>query len=192
MLDFGSNTLYNIVMVKKESIPTLTLEIEAEDLRETFGNLGHTVVDISANSPDIKDIRKTIEATYPILFPTIFKEYCTYHGLNQNWPNRLWNGLVYYQSKAGTDAPERYIDMSVLRNQIRRIESGELVMKEFGEPTWNIYAGLNNENETDRNNHILPWNESIHSYLRQRFGSEAHSSAVAILRDLYSQYVLEV
>lgn len=175
-------------MTKNESLPTLTIESPPLELSDAFSDLsrlGHSVVDLAANSQDIKVIKDTIKATYPVVFPTVFTEYCTYHGLNNNWPMRLWNGLLYYQNKAETAAPQRYIDMRVLREQIRGIERGQFIMEKFGQDTWDIFAGLNNENEADPDNYILPWHKGIHDKLRLPITSPNHISAVKILEELY-------
>lgn len=69
-------------MTKNESLPTLTIESPPLELSDAFSDLsrlGHSVVDLAANSQDIEVIKDTIKATYSVVFPTVFTEYCTYH-----------------------------------------------------------------------------------------------------------------
>ena len=164
--------------------------------------LGAKVVDLYATKEDgereqrtlgtsMPDSPDSIGISYPNIYPTSFKQYCLDLGdLNLLWSNMVWDSLRYFQAKAGLTELTPYVNVPIVRDQVRRIEKGQIIMTKFGEKTWNVFAGLNNNNEPDPRNHILPWEMGVHSSLRRGPNSKIRKLAIMKLAEKYQQFLL--
>ncbi len=159
-------------------------------LAKNFSSVG-TTQQFKKSPTKTSDVEHGIEETYPLAYADTLHEYFVDNtGLSTRNATILIGHLIL-----GTLPLERlsrenidWVDISIVRDRIRLVESGERRFIGLLEPnSWDAVASLNNRHEQDPANLILPWNATIHPYLFEQslLRANMRSYAIAKLEQLY-------
>ena len=98
---------------------------------------------------------------------------------------QFWDGLVTLD-RWQTVEQVNTISINNVRSSIREIERGQRFLVGLNEHTWDVFAGINNQQADVVDDIILPWDYTIHPFLRHLSSiSLDYSRAVANLRYQY-------